>query len=322
MKKNRKTFVLMETVLAVLVILVSFLMLRERNGKDLNKISVIVQNSDSNRWSSFRYGLKMAAEDTKVELSIVSTGTTLTLQEQESLVMMELDNGADGFLLQPIGEEGEEKMLQELKKEVPVMLVESSLNKEDSKTELPSTRPDNYELGKALGEELKKDYTGGMEGKKIGFVFWDESSKVSQERKNGFLEVVGEAEPQILWSVSLEKEGNGSLQAQPWVDLVVAFDDYSLKTAGKDSADRNLHGALVYGIGTSTETVYYLDTGAVECLAVPDEFTAGYQSLTEVVKEIQDAFYEMTGSEVSHTILRRQSLFSEENQKLLYTMSQ
>ncbi|MFR2836002.1 MAG: hypothetical protein ACLTCI_04085 [[Clostridium] nexile] len=36
-------------------------------------------------------------------------------------------------------------------------------------------------------------------------------------------------------------------------------------------------GELLYGIGQSTEAIYYLDKGIAECVVVPDEFNVGYQ---------------------------------------------
>ena len=54
------------------------------------------------------------------------------------------------------------------------------------------------------------------------------------------------------------------------MDFVIALDDNSLTAAGECAAANNLHGAIIYGIGNSTEAVYFLDTGAVECLVVPD----------------------------------------------------
>ena len=41
MKNNKKMFFLTETLLAVMVIAVAFIMVRERNGKEQDKISVI-----------------------------------------------------------------------------------------------------------------------------------------------------------------------------------------------------------------------------------------------------------------------------------------
>ena len=44
MKNNKKMFFLTETLLAVMVIAVAFIMVRERNGKEQDKISVIIQD--------------------------------------------------------------------------------------------------------------------------------------------------------------------------------------------------------------------------------------------------------------------------------------
>ena len=61
MKNSKRLFILIEAVLAVMVMVLAFVMLRERNGKDLDKVSVIIQNSDDGQWSAFKYGLRMAA---------------------------------------------------------------------------------------------------------------------------------------------------------------------------------------------------------------------------------------------------------------------
>lgn len=112
------------------------------------------------------------------------------------------------------------------------------------------------------------------------------------------------------------------MEALPKVDLVIALDDHSLTLAGKVAAANNLHGALVYGIGHSTEAVYYLDTDIVRCLVVPDMFELGYQSLTELSKSLRSFFYAPQEQTVPYMILRREELFSKENQEILYTMNQ
>ena len=78
MKNSKRLFILIEAVLAAMVIVLAFVMLQEKNGRDLDKVSVIIQNSDDNQWSAFKYGLRMAAEDRKIEMFVVSTGGTLT----------------------------------------------------------------------------------------------------------------------------------------------------------------------------------------------------------------------------------------------------
>ena len=82
-------------------------------------------------------------------------------------------------------------------------------------------------------------------------------------RRQGFCDVLQETGVRILWDVagSFGLEEQRSLEELPGADLVAALDDVSLTSAGQCAAANDLHGAVVYGIGTSTEAVYYLDTG-------------------------------------------------------------
>lgn len=314
MKNSKKVFLLIEVVLGIMVIIMAFFMIRERSGENLERISVIVQKSDDNQWTAFQYGLKMAAEDQGVELFVVGTGDELTVEEQKNLMEQEISKGADGIILQPILGKDSGKMLEKIEKKVPVMLIEHSVpEKEDS---FPIIQPNHYAMGMALGEELLKDYNGNIKGKTFGFTAENMGSLATTERILGFTNALEGRGAEIIWQDSKD------LQQQPKVDFVIALDDSSLVSAGEAAAANNLHGSLVYGIGKSTEAVYYLDTGIAVCLVVPDEFHMGYQSLVEMSKKIKRSLYKMKGDTVSYTVLRQDNLFSKENQELLFTMSQ
>lgn len=122
MKDNKKAFVLVESVLAAILIILVARMFWERSWEDRYRVSVIIEDSDSSRWSAFRYGLKMAAEDLEVELSIVSTGISLTEEEEKELIESAIGNGAKAVIVQPVPGEGTEEMLTKVAKRVPVML--------------------------------------------------------------------------------------------------------------------------------------------------------------------------------------------------------
>lgn len=276
------------------------------------------------QWSAFKYGLRMAAEDLKLEMFVVSTGGPLTVEEEKNLIEREIENGADAVIVQPALGDDAEKMLLKMEKKVPVMLVEYTASGEKEASMIPTAEPDNYAMGTALAEELLKDYNGNLDGKTLGILQETDSTEAARNRQKGFADVLKETGAEICWSVSgplMEKEEN-FLGIQPGVDFVIALDNDSLITAGEYSAAKNLHGALVYGIGNSTEAVYYLDTGIAECLVVPDAFNVGYQSLTEAAKRLGKYFYKMQDRTVSYTVIRRDTLFSKENQEVLFTMSQ
>ena len=316
MKNSKRVFLFIEMILGSMVVILASLMIREKNGEELDKISVIVQNSDDNQWTAFQYGLKMAAEDKKIELFVVSTGEEFTAEEQKAMIEKEIAKGADGIIVQPVPGEESRKMLKKIEKKVPVMLVESTVDREKTSDAFPVTEPEHYEMGVTLAKELLKDYNGNVKNKTIGLFSENRDTEAVAARESGLLDTLKDKGAVVLWSVS-EK-----LQEQQKVDFVIALDDNSLVRVGAAAATNNLHGSLVYGIGKSTEAVYYLDTGIAECLVVPDAFNMGYQSLSQMAEKLEHFFYTMPGKKIPYIVLRRDTLFSKENQELLFTMSQ
>lgn len=325
MKNSKKMFILIEAVLAVMVILMVCMMLLGKNGENRKKISVIVSNSDDNQWSAFKYGLKMAAEDTGMEVFVVSTDGYLTVQDEENLIENEIDNGAAAVIVQPVAEEGFQSMIKKIEKKIPVMLVETDMSQDKKKaSDFPVTEADHYEMGKTMSKELLKDYAESLNGKTMGILMETDGSEASQNREKGLMDGLKGTGVDIRWTIREPVAGKEEnlLKSKPKVDIVVALDDTSLTSAGECAAATDLKGAVVYGIGNSTEAMYYLDTGIVECVVVPDEFNVGYKSFTEASKKLKRFFYEMRDQMISHTVVRRDTLFIKENQELLFTMSQ
>lgn len=324
MKKARNKFILMEAILALLVIIFTVIMLREKEKENLEKVSVIIQNADDSRWAAFKYGLKMAAQDQQVELSVVNMGTGLTAEEQKNMISREIENGAKAIILQPVPGDDTEIILKRIGIKYPVMLVEEKTTVQNKKSALPVTEPDHVAMGETLAKELLHDYDGKLEGKRVGIVVESKNSESAKSRENGFREALKGTGVNIVWSIANDEQEDGvkNLQNQSKVDIVAALDDDSLVLAGESAYYGNLHGALVYGIASSTEAVYYLDAGSAQCLVVPNEFNVGYKSMTETAKKLNHYFYKMNSETVSYTVLRQENLFSEENQKILFTMSQ
>ena len=319
MKNSRKMFILTEGILAILAVIAAFVMFQERNGQERPKVSVIIRDSDASRWSAFKYGLEMAAEDMDVEMFVVSTGEQMTLEEEEELIERELNDGVDAMIIQPVSGAQSKEILEQAGKKVPLMLGEQRAS--SGGKGLPVTEPDHFAMGKTLASELLKDYDGNLLGKTLGIVWSEENSEAARQRAEGFQsELEGEG-ARVLWTLC-EESAKVPLEDQPEADVIVALDDKSFVRAGNASESHTLHGAVVYGIGNSTEAVYCLDFGSAECLIVPDEFSVGYESLRTVAESFRFFSGEMEGKKVSHTVMRRENIFTKENQEILFTMNQ
>ncbi len=321
MKNRKRTFILIEMVLGIAAAAVGVMMLWGQTSKSKDKVSVIIENSDDSQWTAFKYGLKMAAMDEELELSIVNTASELTVEEEEQLIVNEIQNGAAAMIVHAVDGSDAEEMLRGLEAKVPIVLVESAASQERSESELPVIQPDNYAMGEAIGQALLQDYGGSLKGKTIGIISADYASEAVLNRQKGLLDAIRDRGGTISWSaLGMIKET--VVKEKPKVDFIIALDNNSVIAAGQAAAANNIHGALVYGIGRSTEAVYYVDKGIAECLVVPDEFSVGYESLREVGKRLDQYFYKIQDKTVSYTVMRQETLFTDMNQEILFTMNQ
>lgn len=324
MNNGKRLFILIEAALGVMVLIVALLMIMENHDSGSSKVSVILPNAEDSQWAAFRYGLEMSAQDHGAEVFVVSTGASLTVEEERELIETEIRDGADAVIVKPVPGILTEEMLRDMSVRIPVILMDSLEDENKMVSQLTVVEPDNYEMGKRLAEEVAADHGGDLRGKTVGILSLTGRFFSSAERERGFRESLKESGATVRWTLRsvTDEEGGDVLMKQPEVDFVAAFDDDSLTEAGKCSAAGGLQGAHIYGIGHSTEAAYYLDTGVAECLVVPDEFNVGYQSMAEAVRTLSARYSGVEDRTVTGTVIRRETLFTEENQEILFTMSQ
>ena len=319
MMNNKKGFVLTEVILMIMVIGLALMMISGQNKKALDKVSVILENAGDSQWSALKYGLKMAAEEEGIELVVVDVEEGLDAEAQKKVFEREIEDGA--LIVQPVLDKNDQEVLKKIEKRVPVMLVGYEAEKGETRYDLPVIKEDNYEMGQALAEEMLKDFEGNIEEKKIGLLLASTDSNMLSSRECGFKDALEDKNANIL-ELSLDSLLDREENTESKVDIVIALDDSNLTAIGEYLASSQPHGELLYGIGQSTEAIYYLDKGIAECVVVPDEFNVGYQSLSEVARKLDHYFENMKKQTVSYSVIRKETLFSKENQELLLTMSQ
>lgn len=320
--KGKRLFIFVESILAVAVIILALFMLLDKGGQSRGKVSVILTDSEDDRWAALKYGMKMAAQDHRMEVAFVSTQEMMTAEEELETVEAEITNGADAVILQPVKDQETVDMLKALDTRVPVMLVEYDPCPEGA-SEFPVTQPDNYGMGKALAQELVSDHSAGIVGNKIGIYETGETTGAADLRRQGFLDALTEAGDGSRDLQIFEiRDEESFLDKMETVDILVALDDSSFTAAGRYFVEDEEKEKYIYGIGNSTEAVYYLDRGTAECLIVPDDFSVGYESLSGTASAVGKLIGKMESQTVSFTVLRRDTLFLKENQEIIFTMSQ
>lgn len=323
MKRVKRTFITTELLLGLLVLVSIGVVVYNKAADKTERIAVIVPGIDESQWSAFKYGLKMAAQEYDAALVIINKENMDTIDGEVETAAKELEKGIDAMILYPIGQSEDEQGIQSLAEKVPMILAGDTLA--SKKTEkIPVVEPDQYQMGADLVGRLLENYNGNLNGKTIGIYAKSSDTEAAVKREAGVRDSLEESNAEILWSVAKDSDPDEivNLQTQRKVDIVIALDNESLVEAGERARQNDLSGALVYGIGNSTEAIYYLDSGWVECVVMPNEFEEGYQSVKELVSKLRERGYTIKNHKTAYTLLTRENLFLKENQSLLSTISQ
>ena len=233
--KNKKRIILIESILAVLVIFLLLIKVGDKVEKGRTKVSVIVQNPDSNEWSAFKYGLAQAAEDQNIDVMIASTGKLVTSDDERKAIEQEIKKGADALIIQLVPRVDAKETLKEIETDIPIMLVGSNKMTNRSQAIISAVEANQEKLGQAVVEEMLKDYQRNLKGKKIGIFskstdFEEVMCRAGESRK-----VLENAGATIEWFVAgdFEEHKDAFLEAQPPVDIVLALDDRSVVRFGE-----------------------------------------------------------------------------------------
>ena len=247
-------------------------------------------------------GMEKAAEDSKVILNYVVVPPTATLAEEKLLAEQEIADGARAVLLEPVSTAGSGKMAEELSQRAAVVLLGERADTEAA-GHFGSVSADNYAIGVALGKEIAELLPDG--GRIALLPESDEQGSIAA-RRQGIREALRGS------AVQVQEETQG-------VALLVGLEDSAL-TAAAESAAAEEKRPLVVGVGNSNRNIYALDRGDIADMIVINEFNMGYLAVAEAKKKLSSGLREMEQLRVGDTLVARDTMFSAENQKLLFPL--
>ena len=120
MKHGKKSFLIIEAVLGILVILVLGFIIYKQNSHEPATIAVIIPDVDESEWSAFKYGLKMAAREYDANVVIISKDNMETANDEIEIMNQEIIKGADAVIVKPIANQNGRQNLKQLEKSVPI----------------------------------------------------------------------------------------------------------------------------------------------------------------------------------------------------------
>ena len=321
--KNRRLFpALVLNLVATIMAVTGFMLWESGNTANLRQIHVIIENSNDNRWVQFIEGMKQAAEDQEVILTIVPTGHMETLSEEEAIIERAIANGSDGVIIQLCSSIGAASMLEKLNSRTNIELVDENAYEVMSNV-VGVVSPDHKAIGETIANEAALFAEKPLEKCTIGVIRGSSAlSSLSsmEQRMDGFTEALESLGGKTTWV--LEQNGDAKdikekLAANETPDILVALDNAGLEVAGEYASSQE-KDITVIGTGTSTKSIYYLDCGIVQSLVVPEDYMMGYQSVSDLADYIHRNRFLPLVRTIAHRTIHKDTLFAEENQEILF----
>ena len=290
------------TIAATALALLLILQTTRQTEPQRARIAVLTRRDVDVSDAALFAGMEKAAEDSKVILNYVVVPPTATLAEEKLLAEQEIADGARAVLLEPVSTAGSGKMAEELSQRAAVVLLGERADTEAA-GHFGSVSADNYAIGVALGKEIAALLPDG--GRIALLPESDEQGSIAARRQGIWEALRGSA-------VQVQEETQG-------VALLVGLEDSAL-TAAAESAAAEEKRPLVVGVGNSNRNIYALDRGDIADMIVINEFNMGYLAVAEAKKKLSSGLREMEQLRVGDTLVARDTMFSAENQKLLFPL--
>ena len=307
-------------VLALLLLLLSVGKLLGENDVERYKVSVIVDHSDSNSWSSFKMGLSAAGRAYNMEFNFVPTDRLVSIQQEKISIQREIESGANGIITELRATEGTGSFLNALGKNAEICLVDSEKESTEPGLNIYSINVDEEALGKALGEQVLHS-TLQKERKRIGILAGNQNKGNMQRRLRSLEAVLTQGGQEIAWVIpNLGKTQEEMVQAnhRKSVDLIVALDNDSLELAASYLRDTGRRYIELYGVGNSRQVVYDLDAGVIRCLAVIDQYTMAYYAMEDLWYLLSNKRNTVADRQVNFYMVTGENMYSEEIERILF----
>lgn len=294
------------------------LFIKERKN-EIYPVSVILDDVTDESYQNFKKGVDRAAIELNADVSFMTLYEGGDAAQQIERMAREQQDGAKALIVMPVEETALEDALADKRVQIPVVLVNSELPRD----KVSSVVTTDYD---AMGQNLARQAVA-EHGTQISYYLFctGRESAASRHFQDG-VEAVLRAENCEVRKVA--RHGDGSFRKiieelvypESAQAVIIALDPETLLETAQILADSSVyleHVEGLYGRGTTTPVLNYLDRGVISGLCVTDDFSTGYLSVKRAVEILSNQKLEEETVLDSYYI-RKEDLRNPEFEKMLY----
>ena len=316
LKNNKNLLYGILLLLVFLVLILSQLEQKEPKKRPGKHVSFIVYGDDSERWENMRQGAYLVCEENNADLSLITMLSEDDANEQKEIIDREIEDGADVLIVAACNSK---EIADYIKgKRVPAIFVETVDEEYSGGKDVVS--PDDYKMGYELGESIVENES---EITTVAIISEHTDRDSVTLREKGLRDAIeGKVGKIINWTRS-EKQVNSNTRTfiqraivSEATDVIVTFDN-STTDALLDALTNLNKQSRVYSVSTSNKAVYSLYNGDVRSLEFTNEFSMGYIAAMYAVDR-SGARKKYSDYAIDHRIVRKENMYDEDNQTLLF----
>ena len=293
-------------------------LLKEEDKKPMYRVSVVVEDSGSERWTAFRLGVDQAAREYGMDVTFAATGSFEKAEDQKNLIGQEIQSGTQALILSVFDSEEAGVLLEGVPSGMQVILAETDGIRPEGPDLAAVTAP-----GRDMGRDLGKMLLGaGVEEPSVAVITRRKERYLEREVLEGLTETVKAAGGSLLVMSEGEEDLDTLLTLAGNRDLIAVLDDGLLVKAGTLMEESGRRKGKLYGIGCSPSAVSLLEGGTVSGMVIPNEFTMGYQSMAQLSRRMSKDLPALSDIQVGYACVKTENVHDPDMEKLLFPLVQ
>lgn len=319
--KNRRLLGILLIVLPFIISIGSRAVVRRY--KKPSKIVLIPKATDPGNafWQTVKMGAELAAKEEGIEMEFVGANAEKDIDEQIEVLEQYMEDKDSIILLAPAHAERLVKSVEEMKKNgVVLVAVDSTV---DTLEEITSIATNNVKASSLLTNHLASLMEKEGEVVMLNFI---QGASTAKDRQKGFEKTIKKY-PQITMHTTMFTEGTTEsayrgalkiLEKYPNIKGIMAGNQQMTEGVCMAIDEQGLKGKIkVVGFDSSETIVYGIEQSIIDAVIVQRPFNMGYLG-------VKNAMLQYMGKSIppfidtGHELINKETIYTIENQKLLY----
>lgn len=286
-------------------------------------VAVIVKSQSSEFWKAVEKGVNAAATEYNVSVTFEGPENEEDYMSQNKMIESAINRNVDSIIISAIDyNRCADAISQAAQKGIKIIAMDSTVS---SPAVNMFVGTDNFSAGKTAGQACVDGFSKN-EKISIGIVNYNKDTENGQRREEGFREYISQVEnAEIVGVVNVDSTVESAtvgalklLNENPQINALVGFNEFMSLGIGNAIKQKGLSDrVMAVGFDANVNSVEMLETGEMDALVVQNPFAMGYLGIQNAVDLINGKAKETTVY-TPISLITKENMFDEENQKLLF----